>query len=406
MIKIEFNTIRLTALFCFLSLAQIGFGQTDTLRQYYEVDYYQDIDKFEREHEQLDGSSVKMIPFRQGPLYGFVKPGKPGKFVIDPQFEQVYGVYENGAIVKDSSHGYGFIDFKGKYIIPPYFSNLYREGQTFHGTYYASLDSSYGLPERYKSCFAHYYYDLKGQLLFSELTHEYKGFIEGDSLATFRFGRTVHIRSNTGRLVDEIRLDSAFHFVGVSNNLIITKSLPDSNWFFTYTAKSSEGDTRFSIHIDHGYLDGVYRLGPNHFGLLGRDVDYYFCDSSGATKGYGSYSNSVSMIRSYAEYFNQKHFIVKSHDTELYGIVGRDGKPLTEFKYSRIFPFVNGRCFAKINSEMMYINDRLTEKNKDSQVVLIDTNGKEEIYKFRHPDIEQHQTLFTPPGFYDGLLLS
>ena len=381
-------------------------GQTDTLEQYYSVDFHQDIDKFEREHEQLNGKTAAVIPFRDGRLFGFVKPGRPGKFIIEPQFEQVYGVYKHGAIVKDTNHGYGFVNFKGEYIIPPYFSNLFKEGNMFHGSFYTHVDSSFGLPESYNSCFAHYYYNLNGNLLFSELTHELKSFIEGDSLAIFRFGPTYHIRSNTGRLVKEIRIDSTYDLVGISDNLIITKSEPDSNWHYTYTAKTAEGEIQFTLKINHGYLDGVYWLGPNHFGLLGRNGDYYFCDSNGVSTGYGSYSNSIGMIHSYAEYFNQQHFIVQSEESELFGIVDRNGKAITDFKYTRIFPFVNGRCFARVKSEMVRINGRLTETNRYSQVVTIDKNGIETVYNNMYPDVEQYQTLFTPPGFHDGLLLS
>lgn len=387
-------------------MAHCTYGQIDTLERYYSVDFYQDIDKFEREHDPLNGKRAKMIPYRQGRLYGFVKPGKPDKYLIEPQFEQVYGVYENGAIVKDTNYSYGFIDFKGNYLIPPYFSNLFKEGHMFHGSFYSRVDSTLGIPESYNSCFAHYYFDLKGKELFSEQTHEYKGFISGDSLAVFRFGSTYHVRSNTGRLVKEIRIDSMFDFVGISDNLLITRSLPDSRWYYTYTGTTAEDETVFNLKIDHGSLDGVYRLGPNHFGLLGRNGDYYYCDSNGVSTGYGSYSNSVGMIHSYAEYFNQEQFIVQSSESELFGIVNRDGTAITEFKYSRIFPFVNGRCFAKLNSEMMYINNRLTETNRESNVVTIDIHGVEKPYTFMYPDVEQYQTLFMPPGFYNGLLLS
>ncbi|MFT5725281.1 MAG: hypothetical protein ACI9JN_002405 [Bacteroidia bacterium] len=387
-------------------LAPAGYAQTDTLDQYYSVDFNQDIDKFEREHDQLDAKKVKIIPYRQGAFYGFVEPGKPDKFIIKPRFEQVYGVYEHGAIVKDTNYGYGLIDYKGAYLISPNFSNLYKEGNTFHGSFYSQVDSTYGLSDSYNSCFVHYYFDLSGNLLFSEVTHEFEGFTAGDSLAQFRFGRTIHIRSNTGRLVKSFKLDSTYEFVGISNNLIVTMSLPDSNWNYTYTAKTADDVTEFSITLDHGSLKGVYKLGGNHFGLLGRHGDYFFADSNGVSTGYGSYSNSIGMITSYAEFFTQNQFIVKNQETKLYGVVDRAGKAITAFKYSRIFPFINNSCFAKINSEIVNINGRRTETNKDSKVVIIDTEGNERLYTGMYPDVEQYQTLMTPPGFYDGLLLT
>lgn len=404
--KSPFKLFHITGVFCLLLIASFSKAQIDTLERYYSVDFHQDIDKFEREHEQLNGFTAKMIPYRQGRLYGFVKPGKPNKFLIKPRFEQVYGVYEYGAIVKDTSYGYGLVDFQGNYIIQPHFSNLFKEGSMFHGTFYSQADSSFGLPDSYNSCFTHYYFDLTGTILFREQTHEYKGFIPGDSLAYFRFGTTYHIRSNSGRLVKEIRIDSTIDFVGISDNLLITRSLPDSLWFYTYKGTTTEDHTVFTLKIDHGSLDGVYRLGPNHYGLLGRHGDYFFCDSNGVSKGYGAYSYSVGMNNSYAEFFKQDRFILQLKESQLFGIVDQNGKPITDFKYSRIFPYVNGRCFAKVNSEMVYVNDRLTEINKESSVVIIDTNGIESVYTFMPPDIEQYQTLFTPPGFHNGLLLS
>lgn len=93
-----------------LVFAAVCYAQNDTLQRYYQVDFHQDIDNFEREHEPIDGNVVPMIPFRQGKLFGFVSPGNPDSFVITPRFEQVYGVYEFGAIVKDTNYRYGFIN--------------------------------------------------------------------------------------------------------------------------------------------------------------------------------------------------------------------------------------------------------------------------------------------------------
>ena len=108
-----------------VAVEMIGIHPND-LSRYYSIDYHVMIDRFDREHVQLNANEVKMIPFRDGPLYGFVKKGNKDKWCIKPRFEQVFAIYQEGAIVKDTTKGfhYGLINEKGKYVIEPLYKNL------------------------------------------------------------------------------------------------------------------------------------------------------------------------------------------------------------------------------------------------------------------------------------------
>ncbi|MBO6515811.1 MAG: WG repeat-containing protein [Bacteroidia bacterium] len=319
----------------------------DTFQQFYSVNYNLTIDKFEREHESLYGKSAKMIPFRSGRRFGFVKPGKPNKWLISPRFAQVYGVYKDLAIVKDTSYDYGLINKQGDYLTYPIYNNLMREGNLFRGTYYVSGDTAYDLPDGYNAYMRNDFFNEKGEFLFSENVHDMQSFTNGDSLAWFRFGRTYSIRSSKGNLIKQVKNTKHRSFVAINDNKLIFKELKDEQLY--YTAETSEGKKVFSLPISFSYLQGIVQLSDNVFGLLAGEGDYLFCDAVGNLLPYGSYSWAIGFFQSYPSFFNQEYFIVVK-DKRHYGVVDRNGRVVLDFAFNRIHYPVNHEVFTEDTS--------------------------------------------------------
>ncbi len=355
------------------------------LSVYYDKDYDVLVSKIEREHIQLDPTVVKMIPFRDGPLYGFVKNGKKEKWLIQPRFEQVFAVYNEGAIVKDTSrhYRYGLVDKKGKYLIPPVFPNLFKENGVYHGIISVSSDTSLHRLGDHTGHYAHYYFNEKGKLLFYESAHDFESFFYED-YAWFRFGKIYYIYNKKGELVKEFKVNRNKHFNGVADNKLIFNEFDSC-----IVAYNIDGSVDFSLSLNTHRK--TYQLDKNLFGILSGDADYYFCDSLGQSKGYSNTSNMIGMLSSDEGFFKQEQFVVR-HNRLAGGVIDRSGKPITSFKYGYIGPLING---------YRYCIDTLWRP------IFIDSNGTElEFDDYFIPtvlDNYKDYALSQDYGFYDGL---
>ncbi|NOQ72481.1 MAG: hypothetical protein GQ574_10795 [Crocinitomix sp.] len=327
-----------------VSVKMIGIHKTD-LERYFTDDSKTIFNKIEREHIQLDPDEVKMIPFRDGPLYGFVKKGKMDKWLVKPRFEQVFAIYKEGAIVMDTAkayykgmvyplNNYGLVNPKGKYLIPPYYRNLFNENGVYHGIRRVYRDTSRHLPDDYSDYYGHFYFDKKGKLLFEVGVHDFESFGNED-YAWFRFGRKYQIYNREGELVKEFDLDEYRLFIGIADNKLLFTDEETG-----LTAYHINGE--FAFNLPKKGAGKVYQFSDNNFGVMGRDGDYYFCDSLGESKRYGINSGSIGMIQSYESFFKTKEFIVADYETDLFGLVDREGETRIDFKYAYIGSDVNG----------------------------------------------------------------
>lgn len=378
----------------------------EDLKKYYTADYSKTIIlKINREHIQLNPDEVKMIPFRDGPLYGFVKNGKKDKWLIKPRFEQVFAVYNEGAIVKDTTKfyykgrvypklAYGLVNPKGKYLIPPHYTNLFNENGIYHGIRHVYEDTTLNLPEEYRGYYAHDYYDKKGKLLFSIGAHELKSFGTED-YAWFRFGKKYMIYNRSGELVKEFDLDEYRPFIGIADNKLLFNDEETG-----LTAYGMNGEVAFNFPKQSSL--NVYQLSENNFGVMGYDGDYYFCDSLGQGKKYGINSGSIGMIQSYDAFFKTDNFVVRDYNTSLYGVVDREGDTKIDFKYQYIGTEVNGyrycidsnhrRVFVADNGyeieELLNNNSFMTSTLGDKRFSLVQVHGFHDglaIGSGRHP---------------------
>ena len=361
------------------------------LRQYYERDTDITIRKIEREHIPLSGDLVKMIPFRQGKRYGFVEAGHSEKWLIKPRFEQVFAVYKEGAIVKDTSGGYGLIGVSGDYLIQPYFKNLFKENDVYHGMVTGAVDTALHLPESHDGFNLHLYFALDGKLLFEEHSHQHQTFNPNESLAWFRFGQTYHIRNKKGDLVKEFPVDTTSHFVGIQDDNLLFTSASYENQF--YKAYDINGQLKFKLPINS--WSRITKLSDDLFGIVSTDADYYFCDAQGKQKPYASTSYAVGFFQSNQNYFKENQFVLRDGDSGFMGIINRNGAVIADFKYKNIGPEINGlRMSVDSLGHTFYLD-------KQGKVAF-----KSDDLDFFNRRIKREFMLTQPGYFYEGLKLN
>lgn len=295
--------------------------------------------KIGREHIQLKPEDVTMIPFRRDKYFGFVDKSNPENWLIQPTFEEVFAVYEEGAIVRDTNFhrlvgGYGLVNREGNYLIPPYYPNLFKEKTVYHGLLESVRDTALHLPEKYAEFNLHRYYNGNGDLLFTENSHDHDSF-QHEELAWFRFGTTYHIRNLEGELVKVFEWSEDKSFIGIANNLLIF------NVNGQIEAYTIDNELIFKLPINT--YSKVYKFSPNLYGSMSIHTnDYFFVDSLGQEKPYDNTSNSIGFFLADEAFFHQEQFVVRDRENRAGGIINRQGETILDFKYMYIGPLSEG----------------------------------------------------------------
>jgi hypothetical protein len=307
-----------------------------------------DDEMFAREHIVLDGKQACMIPFVEKKGIGFVDKDKRHRRLIQPVYSQVLGVYKEGAIVLDSLKKYGLIQPDATFLIPANYHQLLKEGTLYHAKGIADDSRSVkGLPikeidgQRVRSiCLLNDYYDLKGNLLFSEKSHDYETFIGKDQLAWFRYGKRYRIRNKSGKLLKEFEYEGEHNlFIGISDDLLIYSVIDEEKAIAYYVAKTLEGKVVFKVYTKYylpeglvlgpyGRIRGVYQLSENLYGLrpiTDYEMHYNFCDSLGNEREATGDLYTMSMLPIDLDYFSKEQFIVSSYRGKGTVVINRKG---------------------------------------------------------------------------------
>lgn len=305
----------------------------------YRMDNHIIIPEFRREHEPLDGSRVKYIPCRKGKQYGFVDK-ETKAWVIEPQFTEVYAVYAEGAIVGINER-FGLVNYKGVFLIPPYFENLYKEGNLFHALTTA-MDTSVAQP--FNLFVSNFYFDEKGKLLFSANAHQQGAFRDGDSLAWFRFGDTARVYNRKGRQVAKIPVDNKKYLLGTFNNCLVYRE--DGPSFAGYTWYDTRGHLKYKLRKIAQSASSVYRMNDTLFALVSdegisfvNDKDVYY--SFGADNGM-IFPGQDQMFDNWLR--GNELLPVKNEATGLSGYLDGHGKMQIPCRYRYAGPFVAGEA--------------------------------------------------------------
>jgi hypothetical protein len=357
--------------------------QLEDLKRFYTLDYETGLKKpivYAEEVLLLDGTIVDMIPFRVENLWGFVDKSDPNKQLIEPSFVHVHAVYKEGAVVSKNfpdfdvrtpEGTYGLINREGKYLIPPNYQNIYKEGNIYHAVSFLKkaktldgvelpLDEGYGFPDNYKppACVLNDYYNEKGELLFSEKAIDFTSFQKQEDYAWFRFGNQISIRNRSGELVKQFPMDEV-NFDGIHNNLLIYLT-EESNEYYS-TAYTIEGEEKWRINqpmhfklSDHLYARASVRAS-------GSSVT--FIDSKDHKEYEGFFFESDFSIPE--DYWKRSHFRVSPLGDEAdglphsaMGVINREGDLTFGYRGKRLPPFVNGWMYLDTEDRnSLFINE-------------------------------------------------
>ena len=306
---------------------------------FYSYDFHMINDKFEREHEPLDGANVKYIPSRVDDKYGFVDK-KTGEWVIKPEYKQVYAVYADGAIVAKDSH-YGVIAYDNKYMVPPYFTNLVKEGNIYHGMYYAQDQT---LPQTYSSYTMNFYISEKGKVLFSARAHQQQSFTGTDSLAWFRYADTFSVFGRSGVMHKKIGFDKAKRFLGTFNNCLVYSEEGNRNTGINWY--DLKGKLRYHLPVKDSRAHAVYHISDTMYALID-DEGITFVNNKGWPYPF-SVSNGMvfsGMGNMYEGVLTGSDMIlVEDETTKLFGYVSGKGALKIPCRSKRAGAFVHGEA--------------------------------------------------------------
>lgn len=351
----------------------------DSIVNFYYYDHELLMEDLSREHIPLDGKEVSMIPYRQDELYGFVSK-RNGDWIVKPGFDGVFAVYKEGAIVK-TGEAYGFVDTTGKLLYTGY-SNLFKEGNLYHGMFVAIGDSS--LPEAYRQYIHNDYFSEKGKLLFTQKAHVQSTFQNNDSLAYFRYGKMITVRGRSGKIWMKSRVSVVKTFTGIYNNLLVYRSVLDGR--VHYSAYTASNKPVFSIPLNFDAIAGPTQISANLFGFMAQG-GIYFSDAKGTIKPYGL--SEIPNRNDWNDYFKSKQFSVEHFRMKKYGVIDNTGKILVPFTYKYLQDYTNN---------MALFMDSTGNKG------LVGRDGKIKMY-VNDESLKASEMLGKPLGFYEGLSL-
>jgi hypothetical protein len=298
--------------------------------RFYDADEHALIRDFEREHIPLDGSKVQYIPFRKSEKFGFADK-RTHAMKIAPVYEQVFATYPEGAIVSPDGDRYGLVNYEGKFLIPPAFRNLYKEGDLYHGLF-SGRDTTRQSP--YDSYIGNYYFNEKGELLFYAHAHRFESFSAIDSLAWFRYGRTYSVYNRAGKMVKTFEYDSVKTFQGIFGNSLVFMT-PGNDGTNTFSAYTVDGRLLYSLPLEENYVRELYQLNQHMYGLVTGD-GFLFVNEKGEPYDFGLVFGAIGFgfENEFDGYYNTGPLLVRSDDDKRCGYLSRDGRFLLPLEYS------------------------------------------------------------------------
>jgi hypothetical protein len=325
-----------------------------------------------------------MIPFRADGLLGFVRP-QTKEWVIKPRFSQGTLVGSEFAIVREELL-FGVINCNDRFIIQPQHHQIYLN----NGLYIGQDHRSHNDPDP-KDCHSHTYYKLDGRKLFAEFSHDFVSFVGQDTLAWFRYGPTIRIRTKTGRLAKEIIAVSPKKFIGINNNLLVftTAEYPRK----TFHGFDLDDNLVFTISNDVGNVEGIYRISANLFIIQHSESSYLFTDSTGNELPFEWDPDLETSFTYPGDFIQSTEFVVRETSTGLIGVINRDAEYIVEPRYQELREFTNGLS--------IFFRE---EVRSGSPWGLLNLKGDTVVHSIErgYQTIEKDDRLGTPFSLYDS----
>jgi hypothetical protein len=331
---------------------------SDTLNQWYVINPIfnrkNDIYDYPAEGEMtpIQDPNFTLLPFYKDGGYTLLDKNT-GKPLSALAFSEVIEVNRYGAIVKTDTL-YSFIDNTGKVKLSGY-SKIAWDSDLLMAYKIGAFASS--LPSNYQVCLKAEYYDVKGQKKFETLFHDHAKFLN-DTIAYFRFGRTLSIIGKSGKRYLTERLLSEQPFIAICNNLLVyaKQENKDASWRI-YDAKKAEQYRIPLLRENMGI--GPYKINDTLFGYYNREAVKCFMNKKGQELPYYLEPNQMQEDEEWGTYFAQDQFIVRNKLNMRYGILSKNGKFLVPCIYKGLGNFVNGFALCTDSTEAMRVMNKL-----------------------------------------------
>ncbi len=325
----------------------------DSLLQYYTLDESLSSLSNEMHVQPLNGAEVNMIPFRRNNQYGFVAKAN-GQPLFEPQFDKVWAVYAEGAIVSKNDK-IGVVSPSGRMLIPFDNFNSVRKDKGIY-EYRLIIQDDSVQQEDYNSVAYSIFFNEQGKYLFSETYHNGQFFVDKDTLAWFRYGTEVHIRSKSGRLVKSFKSNAIHPFKGICTNQLVFGREQNNNYY--YELISIDGKLLASIPISNKELRGPYTISSSLYGFNTPDGDYYFATKNGLID-YHLATGDVGMRHIGEGFLYLPVYAVMNPDSKKMGLMDSTGKLILPFDYDYLQTGPNRNQYFIMQSGKCSVIDQL-----------------------------------------------
>ena len=224
---------------------------------------------------------------------------KTGRIVVEPQFDKVYGLSENFAIIKLDDK-YGYIDKNGAIIVKPNFDNA---GDFHEGLAAVLLEGKWG------------YIDKTGKVIIEPVFDYAYNFSEG--LASVKIGEKYGYINHKGELVIKCKYDWARYF----KEGLASVEIDDKDGFI-----DSKGE--FVIEPQFDYARSFSE------GLAAVEIDnkYTYIDKTG----------QIITERRFEEAGNFSEGLVSVRIDRKWGYINKSGHIVIKCQYEEAYPFSDG----------------------------------------------------------------
>ena len=331
----------------------------------------------------------KLIPIKSNNKWGFVD--LQGKYLINPQFSEVFPFSCGASLIRNSEGKYGFIDEEGKFIINP----TYKEASPFYEDLACTVLDE-GKPT---------YIDKNGEIKFVVDCDEAGNFIEG--FAIIRIKEKWGFINKEGKIAIPATFDRvSFFSEGLAPIMLRSETSSDNSWgYIDITGKivinpqfSSAGTFKDGIALvnngkQYGYIDkeGKYLINPQ-FDYASNFENGLAAISQGNSYGYINKEGKIVInpqFNNALPFSNNQIAVIKSGDNK-WGYIDSEGKFKINPQFDWATPFYNKIAFVRVAGKWGFIDEEgkyLVNPQFEEIVIPTIDNGRNRIIESDYSNV-------------------
>lgn len=327
--------------------------------QYYRVNYDLILPRedYGKLHTQIDPKEIDMIPFREDYRFGFVSNTPDHTWLIKPQFTQVFAVYKEGAIVRDTVDEYGLIQSDGTYLIPSGYHNIFKKEGIYHAIkviYATTTLKGKPLPFGHKSrywdfvAYQNDYYNQQGKLLFSEQSSDFQSFRKGEKYAWFRFGNRVRIRNRKGKLLKTIYNSPEKILTCISNDLLVYVEKKGEK--YSLVARTLNDKVAIKLpSYPNNFVRYFEKLNDTLYVTSDDEFYYRFVDENNKYL-YDGIPDNINFLGQPTHYLEQEELTIRNMGNDSSAVINKKGEFIIDWVAQRNLPLsVNGLRYMGVD---------------------------------------------------------